>query len=342
MTQPAPRSPHDETVVVLQPHHLGDLLVSTPALHALRGALPAARIVAAVGPWGAPLLAGNPDVDAVVTIAPPWLDRSRRAGWASLRRELHALRALAPDRLVVLPTSAKVAALAWRIRAPERWGLDHALARWAFTHRVPYDAERRVVESYLDVARALGAAVAPPVYRVFPDAVDTAPADALLAHGATALLAVTAGGAGKNWLAPAWAAVGDALHARGLRVVVCGGPGDAAPVAAVRAQMHAPADVLAGELALLQFAALVRGARLVVALDTFAAHLAAAVATPLVCIRGSASVPRWLPYAPASPCEVVEVASRLDEPGALASATVIAAAERALAACSTGPWPGSM
>src|SRR5437867_5762114 len=45
-------------VVVLRPDHLGDVLLSRPALTWLREALPSGALSVAVGPWGAPSLQG--------------------------------------------------------------------------------------------------------------------------------------------------------------------------------------------------------------------------------------------------------------------------------------------
>jgi len=64
-----------ERVLYIKPDHLGDLLLATPALAALRRGLPKARIAALVGPWSAMTLRRNPDVDVVLTCPFPGFER---------------------------------------------------------------------------------------------------------------------------------------------------------------------------------------------------------------------------------------------------------------------------
>src|SRR5579859_1915286 len=69
-------------VLLLRPDHLGDVLLTTPAIAALRAALPDARLIALVGPWCAQALSGNPHLDAVhVTRFPGFTRGPRPALW---------------------------------------------------------------------------------------------------------------------------------------------------------------------------------------------------------------------------------------------------------------------
>jgi heptosyltransferase-2/heptosyltransferase-3 len=62
-------------VLYIKPDHLGDVLLATPALAALRAALPETRIVALVGPWSAIVLRRNFSVDSVLTCPFPGFER---------------------------------------------------------------------------------------------------------------------------------------------------------------------------------------------------------------------------------------------------------------------------
>jgi ADP-heptose:LPS heptosyltransferase len=62
-------------ILYIKPDHLGDLLLATPVLAALRAAFPEARITALVGPWSRLVLARNPDVDALLTCPFPGFER---------------------------------------------------------------------------------------------------------------------------------------------------------------------------------------------------------------------------------------------------------------------------
>lgn len=66
-------------LLLLRPDHLGDVLLTTPALSLLRKALPHTEITAMVGPWGAPSLQNNPDIDRVVRCDFPGFSREPNA-----------------------------------------------------------------------------------------------------------------------------------------------------------------------------------------------------------------------------------------------------------------------
>src|SRR5882757_8409212 len=62
-------------VLYIKPDHLGDLLLATPVLAALRQRLPAAQITALVGPWSQIVLQRNPDIDALLVCPFPGFER---------------------------------------------------------------------------------------------------------------------------------------------------------------------------------------------------------------------------------------------------------------------------
>jgi ADP-heptose:LPS heptosyltransferase len=83
-----------------------------------------------------------------------------------------------------------------------------------------------------------------------------------------------------------------------LQVVVIGGPGDEALVAAVRDRFTAPAAAFAGELSFGEIAALARDARLYLGNDTGLTHLAAAAGAKTAMILGPTDPQRYAPFAP--------------------------------------------
>src|SRR5262249_30736205 len=65
------------SVLYIKPDHLGDLLLATPVLAALRQRLPDAHMTALVGPWSRMALDRNPDIDALATCPFPGFERRR-------------------------------------------------------------------------------------------------------------------------------------------------------------------------------------------------------------------------------------------------------------------------
>lgn len=61
-------------VLLIRLDNLGDMLLTTPAFHAVREALPAARLTLLASPVGAQVGSLNPDIDAVIVYQAPWMD----------------------------------------------------------------------------------------------------------------------------------------------------------------------------------------------------------------------------------------------------------------------------
>ena len=95
----------------------------------------------------------------------------------------------------------------------------------------------------------------------------------------------------KKW--PAFPDFVRELAREGLPVVICPGPGELDEARALY-----PAAQIVEDLPLDAYAALLKGARLVVANDTGPAHLAAGVGAPLVSVLGPTRVDQWAPWGP--------------------------------------------
>ena len=120
------------------------------------------------------------------------------------------------------------------------------------------------------------------------------------AHGieaACVLICPFAGGTwnqqDKTW--PAFAEfVSAALPAMGRSVVICPGPGEEERAA----RAHFASAQLLPSVDLGVYAALLKGAALMVSNDTGPGHMAAAVGTPLICVMGPSDPSLWHPWGP--------------------------------------------
>ncbi len=91
----------------------------------------------------------------------------------------------------------------------------------------------------------------------------------------------------KRWSPASFAAVATGLRdADGLEPVIAGDASDQEAAAAVRALIPGGAPLLAGRTGLMELAALLKTARVVIANDSGPAHLAAAVGSPVVALFG--------------------------------------------------------
>ncbi len=331
-------------VLVIRPDHLGDLLLTTPALGLLRAALPDAHVTALVGPWARPALEGRPEVDALATCAFPGFTREPPgmllAPYVRLLAEARRLRqgasALTPEpphpqsgrggggfdaALILRVDHWWGAALAACAGIPLRIGYGVPESRRLLTHALPPDfAQHSVWESWRVVAAllaVLGRPVPPgppPTVRATPAPAGQAAATAwLTAQGvppAAPLVAVHpgTGAAVKLWSAEGWAAVADAVAARlGARPVLTGSAAEAPLVAAVAARMQTPALAAAGALDWQGLAGLFARCRLVLGVDSGPLHLAAALDVPSVHIFGPTSPARFGPWGDPARHRVVRV-----------------------------------
>src|SRR5437868_152094 len=77
-------------LVVLKSCCLGDVLLATPLLAALRRAYPRAHLVAGVGRWARPALLNNPDLDGLLDLETVGVGRLRPAMYTRVARRLRA------------------------------------------------------------------------------------------------------------------------------------------------------------------------------------------------------------------------------------------------------------
>ena len=285
-----PRGP----LVVRLCNWVGEVVLSVPALRRLTTAGYALELVGKS--WAPALLAGS-----------GWPVLARRGGLVAAAGQLRALRrtlavAAAPPPRALLMTKSLSSALEARLAGlpPSGYAHDGRSPLLAAAYPLPHFAHAAHAYWHL-VSCFLGVdAPYPATIDLEPSAAQDAAARALLAaHGLSvggyALLCPFSGADDRErrkvW--PGFAELAAALDGRGLRIVVCPGPGeDALATAAV------PGAVQLAGVDLGVYAALLRLARGVVANDTGPGHLAAAVGARLVSVYGPQSVAAWAPLGP--------------------------------------------
>lgn len=288
--QPSPQP----RILLVRPDHLGDLLFMTPALHALRQALPGAHLACLAGPWAAPILAANPDLDELLTCDFPWFNRRPSPGpwqpYALLRAEARRLTTMRFDVALVLRFDFWWgAALARLAGIPRRIGYAVPDVQPFLTEAVPYTPGLHEVEQNWRLAAALAPelrdlAPGPLRFTITPEdaawAAQVVPAGAIAIHPG-------AGAAVKLWSLDGWAAVGQALAERHQSpLVLTGGPGEIGLVDSLAARLSVPAVSLAGQTTLGRLAALYARCRLVLGPDSGPLHLAVAAGAPTVHLFG--------------------------------------------------------
>ncbi len=261
---------------------LGDVVLATALVATLRAAWPGVRITWVTSGVTRELLGGLAGVEWVVLPRPPGA-----AGYLGLRRALAGRRF---DALLAAQASFRANLAHACVRADRRIGFDAARARdlhgWFVRERIrPRD--EHLAEGFLGFAEALGIPPERHVRRleVPLDDADRAAAAALTGGGPYFVVNPAASKPERNWRAERYAAVAAHVARRtGWRIVVTGGgaPAERALAAEVARRTGAAALDLSGRTRVRELAAVLAGARGLLAPDTGPVHLAAAVGTPVV------------------------------------------------------------
>ena len=313
-------------MLLLRPDHIGDVLLTSPAVALLRESLPRAHLSYIVGPWSAEVAWGGPPVDSLRTLTFPGFTRRSNANllapYALLMREAAGLRRERYDLAVVFRPDHWWGALLTQIaRIPVRVGGGTPETTPLLTHVRGAVPGEHATQTALGLARlALDTFGVPavdvstlPSFRV-SQADRTTAREFWARHGfgdqRVVGIAPSAGATLKSWPIGRWADLADELVATSATVLFIGGPDDGALVAAIQACMsQAPAATAWGQ-SLGVSAALLERCWLLVGLDGGQAHLAGAVGTPTVRLYGPAPSQAFGPW-PAQEQQRVLVAGRL-------------------------------
>ena len=292
-------------ILLIKMRFHGDMLLTTPVISTLKQNYPDARIDVLLYEDTMPILSENPEIHTLYGIK----NKKAKTG-EKITNFLHlvkALRANHYDLIVNLADQWMVAMLVRLINAPLSISQDYThrqSAFWknSFTRLAPLQGGN-VVESNLSVLAPLG--LKETIARTtmsYPPAARERVRDELARAGVGPRYVViqpTARQIFKCWNNEKFSQVIDALHARGLEVVLTSGPGadDLACVNAIAdGCSQTPVTALAGKLTFPELGALIDGACLFIGVDSAPAHIAAAVDTPLISLFGATDHKFWRPW----------------------------------------------
>jgi lipopolysaccharide heptosyltransferase II len=299
---PRQRGEAKNRILIIRPDHLGDLLLTTPALNALREAFPTHEIHALVGPWSGDVLATNDDVDLILTLPFPGFSRTPKNNWRSpyelAFQTAGKLRRIGYDAALILRPDHWWGALLTHLAGiPRRIGYDLADVAPFLTDALPLLAEHAVLQNARLIERLIGAPIGQDSLALsFPLREN----DSYWVQGyfegwgidtRKRLIAIHPGSGTwvKRWDEAAWAAVADALRDQlDAQIIFTGGDHELPMISQIIAQMrHTPA-LLVGDASIGQLAALYARCAAVLGPDSGPLHLASAVGTPTVTLYGPA------------------------------------------------------
>ena len=284
-------------VLVVVTRRIGDVLLATPLMRSLRRAWPQAGIDALVFAGTEGVLAANPDVRRVITIAERPTLAEHLALLARIARRYDVALSLVPsDR----PTLYAAFAGRWRaglvVDEPK-----HRWKKWLLSRWVAFDnLNLHTVLMNLQLVELLGIAPCHEVVAAW-HAADESHVNALLAARGIerpfAVLHLHPRFNYKMWSDEAWLACARWLTARGMALVLTGSNDQAerAYIGQLAATMPGAVD-LAGQLTLAQAACVIARAQLYIGPDTALTHIAAALGVPTLAFYGPTDPVKWGPW----------------------------------------------
>jgi len=287
-----------KSILLVVTRRIGDVLLTTPLIRSLRNSWPSAKIDVLVFAGTEGVLASNPDINQIITVA----QRPKKIEHLRLLMQLWkkydvALSTLSSDR----PTIYAWVAGKYCIGEVDE-GNKHQWKRWVMSQSVQTDdVNTHMVLMHLKLADLLDvprcyevvAAWRPKhevtVNELLPFDMDSQAYVVLHVHPMYVY---------KAWKREAWVELASWLNAQGMRVVLTGGNSEVEVT-----EGHKLLELLSnnavnviGKLSLSGVAFLLSKARGYVGPDTVVTHLAAALGIPSVALFGPSNPVRWGPW----------------------------------------------
>lgn len=293
-------------ILVIRTDRIGDVLLSTPVLAALREACPSAYLAAMIRPYTRDILIGNPFLDEIV-----YFDKDAMAGNPlAFAGFILQLRRKKFDLALVLYPSQRTNLIPWLAGIPVRVGFGHK-GGFLLTHPVSHEkhlGEKHEIEYNLGLLEAInifpsGHGMYMPIRAESEQwAQDFLSRNRISAEEKLLIIHPGASCPSKIWPAQRYAAVADTLVRRyGFKVIIMSGrePLDIKTAQDVAAGMSSGAVTVLGTAPISETASLLKRATLFISSDTGPMHVAAALSVPQVAIFGrnqpGLSPKRWGP-----------------------------------------------
>ena len=310
------RSPGRPRVLIIRAGAIGDTLMATPLVRAVRRTFPQCHLVFVSSATAHEVVRFNPHIDRAIPLArrhlPAWLSREKR-------RIHRALQELDLDWALVLESHPNFINLA------RQGGARRIIAYSGDEHvqgfeSARFNPQKHSIENHLELARPLGLRrdglqmelnYQPQTIEIVARRLETAGV-----MSDDFLVGIHAGWGGRtrtpdqtrlrSWPPDRFAEIIRWLvEERGVRVALTGSVGDRRLTSYIARTAGVPCLDLAGELSLLELAALIRRMNTYLTVDSGPAHMAAALGTSLVTLWGPGIFEQTAPISPGNPPRIL-------------------------------------
>jgi ADP-heptose:LPS heptosyltransferase len=293
-----------QRILLVNLAHIGDVLLTTPAIAAVRARFPQAHMAMLVAPWSREVIAHNPRLNEVMMHRASWWDRSRGSPYLVPREFFSLVRELRQKKFdwVINFKSFFQENLAFALAGiPRRVGYGLYGGGFLQTDCLPFAWQQHVVLQHLTLTDAVGAHASNPKLEMFVSHDDERSAESWLSQISVSrwiAMHVGAGYPSKLWPIERYAQLANVLAEKyDAAIVLVGGKDDLPLIAQMQTTLRAPHAVVAGQASISQTAAVIQHCAIFVGNDSGPAHLAAAMKVPTVTLfSGENDAALWRPY----------------------------------------------
>jgi heptosyltransferase-1 len=288
-------------ILLIRLRRIGDVVMTTPAVAALKRALPRAALTYVIEEPLRRLVEGNPDLDRVIAV-PAGQDA---AGFLGLIRKIRREKY---DAVLDFHGGPRASRIAWLSGAKIKVGYTLKYKGFIYDIRVPRSRpEGRIhsVKNHLNLVRTLGLRVEeplpslslPPGREEEREKIDRFWTENELAAAGLIVLHIGAGNEFRDWGTENFSSLADLLTRQaGAKVVLVGAEEDRQRAAEIRHASVSSVLSLAGKLNLIELRDLIARADVFVGPDSGPMHIAASTMTPIVALFGPTLPANFAPW----------------------------------------------
>jgi heptosyltransferase II len=290
-----------ENLLIRSTNWIGDAVMTTPAIRAIRKNFPNARISLLSKSWVAPVFEDSPHIDQIISY-------DFEGEWKTIR----AARTLAKSRFdaaVLLQNAFEAAWVAYLAKIPIRIGYDTDARRMLLTHPVRRLSKIRKLHQthyYNEILKGVGLTTDGTWLELYLSSKDHDSALKILKRANICETDFIVGinpsatfGSAKQWFPERFARVSDRLNKKfRSKTIIFGGPGDRELGADIMKMMNASAVDLSGKTTLKEAMAIIARCGMFITNDSGLMHIAAALNVPQVAVFGSTNFAATGPWSP--------------------------------------------
>ena len=219
-----------KNILMMRVGAIGDVIMTTPAIAAVKRSFPQATIDFAVGKWSAPVLENNPDINEIISFSDEWVFEKKFLKMASFAK---LLRLRAYDIAFFFDKSWHWSLFAKHTKIPLRIGFNRVWEGFGYHKKLPFTGSVAEYQANLDLV-SLGNVNKPESihYLLYPEERNRERAEDFIAfHNLKNFVALAPGGAnnpGQVFLEKRWPAQNyiDLIKSLSHQIVLIGGHRD--------------------------------------------------------------------------------------------------------------------